>query len=264
MPTNFPASRWSSHGSYEVLGELPGPSQEASIPSVNVTSSDPLPEGPPGSRFAQVSRRAFLRGAAIAAGTGVVVLAGCSSNNDSAKLGASTASAAGATGASAPPSSAAQPKAGPALPAAAALTVAFTYTPASTGGRVNNPYVAVWLEDSSGNLVDALGVFYKAGRDSKYLSELTRWSSQQNTDTALTAVSSATRTPGAYSMVWKGNDIRGARATAGTYFVCIEAAREHGPYSLIRQSMTLGDAPATAALNSNGELSGASADYRVV
>ena len=69
--------------------------------------------------------------------------------------------------------------------------------------------------------------------------------------------------PGAYSVVWDGSLVAGGRATEGDYFVCIEAAREHGPYELIREQMTLGAAATSATFPDNGELSAASAAYTV-
>ena len=85
----------------------------------------------------------------------------------------------------------------------------------------------------------------------------------RGTSTELAAVSSATRTPGDYALVWDGSDGDGTRVPVGQYFVCIEAAREHGPYSLIRQAVDIGSDAFTTDLPSDGELSGASADYRL-
>ena len=41
--------------------------------------------------------------------------------------------------------------------------------------------------------------------------------------------------PGAYKIVWDGNDDKKAPVVQGDYFVCIEAAREHGPYEIVRE-----------------------------
>ena len=55
----------------------------------------------------------------------------------------------------------------------------------------------------------------------------------------------------------------GAAAAQGSYFLCIEAAREHGPYELIRETLTLGSKAFTQALTPNGELTKASVSYVV-
>lgn len=120
---------------------------------------------------------------------------------------------------------------------------------------MNNPYVAVWIEDSSGALVQTLGLWYLQGtKGKKWLNELRRWYSVDGSGTDTTT--SATRTPGDYAVVWE--PAGSGSAPGGSYFVCIEAAREHGPYSLIRQQFTLSDAPFTTALPSQGELTNAS------
>ena len=51
------------------------------------------------------------------------------------------------------------------------------------------------------------------------------------------SVSSATRSPGRYTFKWDGKDQQGKPVKPGTYTVCIEAAREHGTYQIIRQEM---------------------------
>jgi len=127
---------------------------------------------------------------------------------------------------------------------------------------VNNPYVAVWIEDSGGNLVNTLGLWYLQNqKGTRYLNELQRWSSVDGSSNTLDTVSSATRTPGDYALVWKLTDTAGKAVGAGSYFVCIEAAREHGPYSLIRQLFTLSSASFKTDLSTQGELTNATIAY---
>ena len=158
--------------------------------------------------------------------------------------------------------------AGVALPATAKLKIDFTYTAAADGGRFHNPYIAVWLEDSTGALVRTVSLWYKAA-EAKYLQDLKRWYtddrariSKGGADTK-SAVSSPTRVPGSYSVVWDGKTDTGAQAAQGAYFVCIEAAREKGPYELIRESITLGAAGLTKSLTPNGELTAATVTFVV-
>jgi hypothetical protein len=236
-------------------------------------SHDPSPDdgtlfGPPGSRFAHVSRRAFLARSAAFGAAAAAGLASCGHND--ADVFARDPSAAPTTGPAPTPTSTARAPGtssttvattssapattspSPSTAASGDVAVRFTYKPASSGGRVNNPYVAVWIEDSAGELVETLGLWYLQGaKGQRWLNELRRWYSVDGSTTDTTT--SATRTPGDYALVWERSG-----ATSGEYFVCIEAAREHGPYSLIRQQFTLGDAPFTTALPSQGELTNAS------
>ena len=76
-------------------------------------------------------------------------------------------------------------------------------------------------------------------------------------------VSSATRQPGSYRVEWDGSTLQGGRATAGTFQLFIEAAREHGPYEMVQQEVSLGAKAVTFTLTPSGELTQASAEYTV-
>ena len=150
-----------------------------------------------------------------------------------------------------------------ALPAYTAELQISVEIPQLKVAEYHRPYVAVWIEAPSETLVSVLGVWYQSGRKEKYLAELSRWSATGASATALDTVSSATRTPGDYQLVWDGTDLDGARVPTGDYVICIESAREHGPHSLIRQSVALGAEAASVTLTDDGELSGATADYHL-
>ncbi len=235
----------------------------------------------PLTRFDAVSRRSFLRGAA-AVGAAVVVPA-CS-NGDSAELGTETiatrptdtaastvASTQGSTTVSSATTdpattAAAQPPAGDALPASAQLQVNFTYS--ASGDRVRNPYIAVWVETVDGEMVNTVSLWLRRNK-SRYLDHLKRW---YNAEAALLdaggvnnldALAGASRPAGDYQVVWDCTGIDGERVAAGDYVVCIEAAREHGPYELITGQVTLGNQAFDEALEDNGELSNASVVFVV-
>jgi hypothetical protein len=127
------------------------------------------------------------------------------------------------------------------------------------GGRYNRPYVAVWIEDAAGKSVRTLALWADAGRGSRWIPDLTRWFGANSA--LVSTVSSATRNPGQYSLAWDGKNDKKASVTQGDYFVCIEAAREHGSYQLIRQKVTIGTKAFTATLPGNLEIKGASLDY---
>ena len=239
-------------------------------------------------RFEAVSRRRFLQGSLLVGAVALVPGIACSDSSDDAKtLQAGSASTTAATsapttgepattvttaGGTTPADTAAvdtttaasTAPSGDPLPAGAQLEVSFTYTVADGGGRVRNPYIAVWIETPAGDLVQTLSLWYSQ-RESKYVSHLKRWYNAEsslldaggvdNTDT----ISGATRAAGDFQLLWDGTDVTGAAVSQGDYVVCIEAAREHGPYSLTTGTVTLGSEAVTAALPDDGELFSASA-----
>ncbi len=132
------------------------------------------------------------------------------------------------------------------------MTLDFTYT-ASGGGRVHSPYIAAWVEDPDGNLVQTIAVWFESGKGEKWLPDLSSWYAAAS-DTDVTT-SGATRTPGTYSLVWDGTDWNGAAAPAGSYRVFVESAREKGPYSITSAEIALDGGATSVTLPDNGELS---------
>ncbi|MDH3295739.1 MAG: DUF2271 domain-containing protein [Acidimicrobiia bacterium] len=143
------------------------------------------------------------------------------------------------------------------------MALAFTYEQQS-GGKNVPPYIAVWIEDRNGNLVRTVALWYQQyGRGERWLPDLRRWytvdqqrMSAGGSDT-VAAISGPTRSPGSFQVAWDGR-ADGSAVAAGSYFVCIESARERGPYSLIRQAVNLNGAAVQQSLSSDGELVDAS------
>lgn len=131
-------------------------------------------------------------------------------------------------------------------------------------GRYHRPYVAIWVEDASGTAVRTLTLWVNtSGRGPRYIHELRRWfSAEQGGANLISTVSSATRLPGKYSVVWNGRDDAGRPVAQGNYKVLIEAAREHGSYQLIQQDLTLTTTPKSIDLAGNEEIAGAHVEYR--
>src|SRR5206468_3894354 len=73
------------------------------------------------------------------------------------------------------------------------------------------------------------------------------------TSTQADAVSGATRAAGAYNLQWDGKGLDG-KPLAGDHTLWIEAAREHGPHSVMSGPIVLGQ-PATTTIKGMGELS---------
>ena len=150
-----------------------------------------------------------------------------------------------------------------AVPATVEMVVEFTYSATSSAERVRNPYIAVWVEDTEGNLVDTISVWFKqSGEGTKWLDDLRSWYSATggNVDAA---TSGATRSAGTYAVVWDGTDTDGNSVDPGEYVLFVEAAREHGPYSITSTSITLGSAAFSVTLADEGELSSLTATLTV-
>jgi FAD:protein FMN transferase len=135
------------------------------------------------------------------------------------------------------------------------------------GQRVDRPYLAIWIEDKDKFPVRTLTVLYRE-REAKYLAELRAWyrddrlrAMAEGTD-ILGSVSSATRSPGRYTFKWDMKDQQGKLVKPGSYTVCIEAAREHGTYQIMRQAMDFSGGANQAQVPINGkEITAASLDY---
>lgn len=219
--------------------------------------------------FERASRRAFIQRGLAASGlvAAGAALAACSSSDAevfargtnapgavSTTLAPTTTSAATAT----PTTTAATTTATTARTATGAHpgTITFSYAASDSSGRVRNPFIAVWVEDSSSTLVAVVSVWYQS-RESKYLRELTEFTAA-GTDVGgaqLDAVSGATRAAGRYDLAWDGIGLDGS-VLSGPYTLWIEAAREHGPHSVTSGPVELGRA-GTATLPAGGELSAA-------
>lgn len=235
----------------------------------------PQPEAEP--RFPNVSRRAFIGRSAIVglAAVAIPALAACGASSSTSPDSNAPGATGGATSAgpsastsdattipattvqatSADTTAASTSDAGQAFANGAQMQVDFTFD-ATGGGRVHNPYIAVWIEDTAGDLVQTVSLWYRSD-ESKYLRELRRWNSK-NSSTAMTT--GATRLPGVFSVAWDGTDIDGNVVADGDYFVCIEAARENGPYQLIRDAVSVTGSLARTELMPSGELTSASVE----
>jgi thiamine biosynthesis lipoprotein ApbE len=131
--------------------------------------------------------------------------------------------------------------------------------------RAKRPYVAVWIEDEKQFSVRTLALWFAKP---KWLPDLRSWTHSdrlraQATGTNIThSVSSATRSPGMYTLKWDGKDDKGQFVKPGKYTVFIEAAREHGTHQVMRQEMEFTGTPQKIELKGNVEISSATLDYR--
>ena len=136
--------------------------------------------------------------------------------------------------------------------------------PQPQGFGARRPYLAVWIEDKDRFPVRTLALWFQKPR---WLNELRAWyrddrlrAMSEGTE-ILNSVSSATRSPGKYTFKWDGKDNAGKLVKAGRYTVLVEAAREHGGYSLNRHQFDFDGQPSQAQLPADAELGAVSMDY---
>jgi len=135
--------------------------------------------------------------------------------------------------------------------------------------RYHRPYVAAWLEDKDGKSVRTLSLWVqKERRGPRWIPDLRRWYRGAQANMAaggadlVATISSATRMPGKYSLVWDGKDDKGNLVVQGTYMFNLETAREHGPYGVTQKEVVIGPKPFKAEVAGNAEVKGATVEYR--
>ncbi|MEW4456034.1 DUF2271 domain-containing protein [Bremerella sp. JC817] len=150
------------------------------------------------------------------------------------------------------------------------LFVDFSIDRPEGGRRYRRPYVAMWLEDEDGYPVKTGILWLQTEQPGpRWHRDLTRWfrsdrirKTVENTDLVNT-ISGATRGPGKYDAHFDGTDNLGKPLKPGQYTLCLEVAREHGTYQLIRESIEWGNTPiAEKKLEGNVEVG--SMSYRFV
>lgn len=110
--------------------------------------------------------------------------------------------------------------------------------PALNTVQYEPPFVAVWLEQKGQRRASkTLSVWYDK---KKWLKDIRQWwrkAGRYSDDATLDGVSGATRVPGRYPMQWSLDELGLA---AGDYVLYLEAVREHGNRSLLKQAISLG------------------------
>jgi thiamine biosynthesis lipoprotein len=118
--------------------------------------------------------------------------------------------------------------------------------PLKSGRSTKRPYVAVWMEDSSGTLVRFLALW---GNKSKYYPDLsTAWNLTRGDLKPFRSVTRATRPAGKYELVWEGADNQNKPVPPGTYRVTVETNQEHGTYAKESGTIEIGKSPTSITL----------------
>ncbi|WP_417597531.1 DUF2271 domain-containing protein [Oceanospirillum sp.] len=132
------------------------------------------------------------------------------------------------------------------------LQISFSLPEIKTG-QYQRPYTAVWVETSRGKAVKTLAVWHG---DKKWLKDLRRWwrKTGRYQEGDIDGATGATRGPGDYQIVWDGTDSKGNSVVPGEYQLVLEASREHGSRSLMKQKFTLPDTDAHYRIKAGKEL----------
>ena len=157
----------------------------------------------------------------------------------------------------------------PALPPRAkpwdpAYEVALTLELATQeGARTHRPFVAVWVVDAKKKPVRQIALWYNKP---KYLDDINFWYAAYYDQFAagnnnVSSTTSATRSPGKYTLKWDGKDDQGNPVAQGPYTLFIEVAREHGTHQLMKQALA-GKKPQHFDLPANAEVASAAIGYR--
>jgi thiamine biosynthesis lipoprotein len=118
--------------------------------------------------------------------------------------------------------------------------------PLTSGRSRKRPYVSVWVEDTSGNLVRILAFW---GNNSKYTPDLsTIWNLLRGDRQKLRSVTRATRPAGKYVLAWDGRDEQQRPVPLGSYRITVETNQEHGTYAKQAGTITLGNTPTAITL----------------
>jgi len=135
--------------------------------------------------------------------------------------------------------------------AAEPVTVSFEL-PLIDNGEARRPFVAVWVE-SKGKALRSLALWMD---DDEWEVDLRRWwrKAGRYGHEGVDATTSATQGAGSYSLSWDGRDAEGQPVAAGKYQLVLEAVREDGNRTLLKQPFVLGDKAQVFSLPAGQEI----------
>ena len=126
-------------------------------------------------------------------------------------------------------------------------------------GGARRPYVAVWIEDTSGRLVRVLAFW---ADNSRYYDELSTFYSVVGHDQRrLSTLARATRAAGNYHLVWDGLNDKQTPVPAGNYRVVVETNREHGSYGKQSAVIACKDSPQHVMLSGTANFEPVAIDF---
>jgi hypothetical protein len=131
-------------------------------------------------------------------------------------------------------------------------------------GRTRRPFVAIWVENTQQKTIRTIALWYNKPR---WLPDLKEWYRKNQADYKpgmkdMNTISSATRPAGNYTIKWDGKNDQGEYVSNDNYTICIELAREHGTYQIIKQEISCKSKAEEYMLQSNAEVKAASIQYK--
>ena len=145
------------------------------------------------------------------------------------------------------------------------LAITFTIGDPRGGMRARRPYVVVYVDDSEASPVRTVSLW---AQDASWIRNLRRWyrgerAREEEQGTSLLAtVTSATRNPGRYTVIWDGRDDRGALVEQGEYFICLETVRQGSGDYFTREPITLESTPFVAQIEPYGTFQDIELEFR--
>lgn len=131
-------------------------------------------------------------------------------------------------------------------------------------GFAKRPFAAIWVEDAEKKTVKTIALWYNKPR---WVPDMREWyrkngETMKANPTSFSSITSATRSPGKYSMKWDGKDDAGNVLPAGTYTIYMEVVREHGGYDLLHQDVECKKKDQSFTLQGSKEVSSVVIEYK--
>ncbi len=145
------------------------------------------------------------------------------------------------------------------------LAITFTIGDPRGGMRARRPYVVVYIDDAEANPVRTVSLW---AQDASWVRDLRRWYRGDRARAAvqgtslLSTVTSPTRNPGRYTVIWDGRDDMGELVSQGEHFVCLETIRQGSSDYFTRQPFTLGSTPFVAQMEPYGTFQDIELEFR--
>ncbi len=143
--------------------------------------------------------------------------------------------------------------------------ITFSFGDPRGGMASRRPYVVVYIDDAEGNPVRTVSLW---AQDASWIRNLRRWYRAERArqaaggDSLVSTVTTPTRNPGRYTVVWDGRDDTGAPVEQGEYFVCLETIRQGGTNYFTRQAFAFESTPFTGSMEDYGAFRDIEVDFR--
>jgi FAD:protein FMN transferase len=147
------------------------------------------------------------------------------------------------------------------------MEVAITFQigdPRSAAGR--RPYLTVYVEDPDGKAVRTVVLW--AQKQIAWLRQLRYWYRAEverqrgEGGNLVSTLTSATRLPGTYTVVWDGRDNAGDYVERGRYVILIETIRQNAGNHLVRREFSFGSEPFRQEVEPYASISNVVVEYR--